>query len=55
MRAMLKIKLIASVLTFAVSSAYAQSDLNTLITTVKKEGAINSFGMPDDWANWKDT
>ena len=55
MKAMLKIKLVTSVLTFAVSSAYAQSDLNTLITTAKKEGAINSFGMPDDWANWKDT
>lgn len=55
MKKMLISGFIASVLSIAVSSAYAQSDLTTLVTAAKKEGAVNSLGMPDDWANWKDT
>lgn len=26
-----------------------------MIEAAKKEGVINSVGMPDTWANWKDT
>ena len=55
MKKILITSLLASVLSIAVSSVYAQPDLNTLITAAKKEGAVNSLGMPDDWANWKDT
>ncbi|MBE2898741.1 extracellular solute-binding protein [Pasteurellaceae bacterium 20609_3] len=47
---------LAAVLAGALSaSALAADDLNTLIDAAKKEGAINSVGMPDTWANWKDT
>ncbi|WP_087020709.1 ABC transporter substrate-binding protein [Thaumasiovibrio subtropicus] len=38
------------------STAGAQAaDLNELIEAAKKEGAVYSVGMPDSWANWKDT
>lgn len=42
------------VLSVALNQASAQN-LPGLIQAAKKEGAINSVGMPDDWANWKDT
>ncbi|MDL5591725.1 ABC transporter substrate-binding protein [Bacillus subtilis] len=29
--------------------------LKTLEEAARKEGAVNSVGMPDSWANWKDT
>lgn len=36
--------------------AQAQTaDLSALIEAAKKEGQVNSVGMPDSWANWKDT
>src|SRR5690606_31308405 len=36
--------------------AQAQSaDLTSLIEAAKKEGRVDSVGMPDSWANWKDT
>lgn len=40
--------------TFACSSVQAQS-VADLEAAARKEGAVNSLGMPDDWANWKDT
>jgi len=44
--------LIASLMTTAVN---ANDDLNSIISAAKKEGAVYSVGMPDSWANWKDT
>jgi putative spermidine/putrescine transport system substrate-binding protein len=38
----------------ACSSAQAQN-VAELEAAARKEGAVNSLGMPDDWANWKDT
>ncbi len=36
--------------------AHAQSaNIDELIAAAKKEGVVNSVGMPDTWANWKDT
>lgn len=29
--------------------------LETIIENAKKEGVVNSVGMPDTWADWKDT
>ncbi|MDP2257190.1 MAG: extracellular solute-binding protein [Polaromonas sp.] len=55
MNKLLMTSLLAGVLSTAVSGAYAQPDLSSLITAAKKEGVVNSLGMPDDWANWKDT
>ena len=37
------------------TAAMAADDLKTLEAAAKAEGAVNSVGMPDDWANWKDT
>jgi putative spermidine/putrescine transport system substrate-binding protein len=38
----------------ACSTAQAQG-VKDLEAAARKEGQINSVGMPDDWANWKDT
>ncbi|WP_130833323.1 ABC transporter substrate-binding protein [[Erwinia] mediterraneensis] len=51
---------IASVLASAVMLALpaaqaADSDLAALEKAARQEGQINSVGMPDSWANWKDT
>ncbi|WP_223442551.1 MULTISPECIES: ABC transporter substrate-binding protein [Pseudomonas] len=55
MKKILITSLLAGALSIAVSSAYAQSELDALVAAAKKEGAVNSLGMPDNWANWKDT
>ena len=44
----------AAALAVCLSPVMAQ-DMTTLIAAAKKEGTVNSLGMPDDWANWKDT
>ncbi|AVK81381.1 ABC transporter substrate-binding protein [Campylobacter fetus subsp. testudinum] len=42
--------------TAIVFGALNAADIDSnLIEAAKKEGAINSVGMPDTWANWKDT
>ncbi|MBO3274421.1 ABC transporter substrate-binding protein [Pseudomonas schmalbachii] len=33
----------------------ADVDLQALEQAARKEGQVNSVGMPDSWANWKDT
>lgn len=35
--------------------ASQNTEINDLITAAQKEGAVYSVGMPDSWANWKDT
>jgi putative spermidine/putrescine transport system substrate-binding protein len=46
-------------LTFAAltvsTAAQAQPNVEQLIKAVQKEGQVYSVGMPDGWANWKDT
>jgi putative spermidine/putrescine transport system substrate-binding protein len=37
------------------STAMADDSVQTLAEAAKKEGAVYSVGMPDSWANWKDT
>lgn len=46
--------LLFTTLSLGASQAFAQ-DMDSLIEAAKQEGAVNSLGMPDDWANWKDT
>ncbi len=46
--------IIAGALTLVTLQAGAQS-LDELIKAAQKEGVVNSIGMPDSWANWKDT
>ncbi len=52
--------LFASVLTTAILLASqtgyaAPTDLSALEKAARQEGEVNSVGMPDSWANWKDT
>jgi len=52
------LKAATCVLTTTVSCATWASDttnIDTLIHAAQKEGAVYSVGMPDSWANWKDT
>ncbi|MBF7143530.1 MULTISPECIES: ABC transporter substrate-binding protein [Pseudomonas] len=49
---------LASVLGTALAlgnQAVAADDLASLEAAAKKEGEVNSVGMPDAWANWKGT
>ncbi|WP_448682337.1 ABC transporter substrate-binding protein [Pseudomonas nicosulfuronedens] len=53
-------RLLASLLgsAIAIGSGFAMAanaDLQSLEAAARKEGKVNSVGMPDSWANWKDT
>lgn len=52
-------QLFASVLTSALvlstSSVFAAEPPAKLVKAAQAEGTVNSVGMPDSWANWKDT
>lgn len=39
----------------AMSSLAFGENLDAIIKAAKAEGEVNSVGMPDTWANWKDT
>lgn len=47
----------ATLIAVSVSAtAFAQdSSIDSLVKAAQKEGAVYSVGMPDSWANWKDT
>ena len=47
--------LLGSTIALCTAAMAADNDLKTLEAAAKAEGAINSVGMPDDWANWKGT
>lgn len=40
---------------FSASIMAKDANLETLIQAAKQEGQVYSVGMPDSWANWKDT
>ncbi|MFS2224073.1 ABC transporter substrate-binding protein [Pantoea sp. B65] len=47
---------LASAIVVALPAAQAaDNDLAALEKAAKSEGQVNSVGMPDSWANWKDT
>ena len=53
-------RLLASLLGTAIAlgsatAMAAEADLQVLEQAARKEGQVNSVGMPDSWANWKDT
>ncbi|WP_122503615.1 ABC transporter substrate-binding protein [Pseudomonas viridiflava] len=52
MKHLLLASLLGSAIAMSASVMAADTDLKTLEAAVKAEGAINSLGMPDDWANW---
>ncbi len=50
--------LLASLMGSAIvlgNQAMASDDLKALEQAARAEGEVNSVGMPDSWANWKDT
>jgi putative spermidine/putrescine transport system substrate-binding protein len=50
------VSVLTSALVLATSTAYAADDsIAALIKAAQAEGTVNSVGMPDSWANWKDT
>jgi putative spermidine/putrescine transport system substrate-binding protein len=47
--------LLGSTIAMCTAAMAADTDLKTLEAAAKAEGAVNSVGMPDNWANWKGT
>ncbi|AIR89876.1 ABC transporter substrate-binding protein [Pseudomonas cremoricolorata] len=47
--------LLGASIALCTSAMAADTDLKTLEDAARKEGVINSVGMPDAWANWKGT
>ena len=41
--------------TLATPTVAKEADIESLVAAAQKEGAVYSVGMPDSWANWKDT
>lgn len=55
MKHVLLASLLGSAIAMSTAAMAADTDLKALEAAAKTEGAVNSVGMPDDWANWKDT
>ncbi|MBD8493732.1 extracellular solute-binding protein [Pseudomonas syringae] len=55
MKHLLLASLLGSAIAMSNLAFAAETDLKTLEDAARAEGAINSVGMPDDWANWKGT
>ena len=55
MKRLLLASLLGSAIAVATTANAADTDLKSLEEAARKEGVINSVGMPDSWANWKDT
>lgn len=47
--------LLGSSIALSTAAMAADPDLATLEAAARTEGAVNSVGMPDAWANWKGT
>jgi len=55
MKQLLLASLMGSAIALATSAMAESTDLQALEQAARAEGAVNSVGMPDSWANWKDT
>ncbi|KIQ04331.1 MULTISPECIES: ABC transporter substrate-binding protein [Pseudomonas] len=55
MKQLLLASLMGSAIALASQAMAAETDITVLEQAARKEGAVNSVGMPDSWANWKDT
>ncbi|MBU2371830.1 MAG: ABC transporter substrate-binding protein [Gammaproteobacteria bacterium] len=55
MKRLLLASLLGSAIALTTSANAAQTDLKGLEEAARAEGEVNSVGMPDSWANWKDT
>ncbi|SDG77220.1 putative spermidine/putrescine transport system substrate-binding protein [Vibrio xiamenensis] len=45
----------ATLASICCASTVWAADLDALVKAAQKEGQVYSIGMPDSWANWKDT
>jgi len=54
MKRLLLVSLMGSAIVLG-NQAMANEDLKALEQAARAEGEVNSVGMPDSWANWKDT
>ncbi|MBK5004526.1 ABC transporter substrate-binding protein [Pseudomonas sp. S32] len=54
MKKLFMASLLGSAIAFC-TTAMAAEDLKALEEAARKEGTVNSVGMPDAWANWKGT
>ncbi|MDH4553135.1 extracellular solute-binding protein [Pseudomonas sp. BN607] len=55
MKKLFMASLLGSAITLCTSAKAAGPDLKALEDAARKEGTVNSVGMPDAWANWKGT
>ncbi|WPC03799.1 ABC transporter substrate-binding protein [Pseudomonas benzenivorans] len=55
MKQLLLASLMGSAIALATQAMATTTDLQALEQAARAEGAVNSVGMPDSWANWKDT
>lgn len=55
MKQLLLASLMGSAIALATQAMAADMDMQALEQAARSEGAVNSVGMPDSWANWKDT
>lgn len=55
MKQLLLASLMGSAIALATSAMAEGTDLQALEKAARAEGVVNSVGMPDSWANWKDT
>ncbi|HCP56865.1 MULTISPECIES: ABC transporter substrate-binding protein [Pseudomonas] len=55
MKQLLLASLMGSAIALATNAMAADMDVQALEKAARAEGEVNSVGMPDSWANWKDT
>lgn len=55
MKRLLLASLMGTAIALGTQAMASDADLKSLEQSARKEGAVNSVGMPDSWANWKDT
>jgi putative spermidine/putrescine transport system substrate-binding protein len=55
MKRLLLASLMGTAIVLGTQAMASDADLKSLEQAARQEGAVNSVGMPDSWANWKDT
>ncbi len=55
MKKLLLASLIGPAIALSTQAMAADMDIQALQKAARAEGEVNSVGMPDSWANWKDT
>ncbi|MBX9914432.1 MAG: extracellular solute-binding protein [Pseudomonadaceae bacterium] len=55
MKRLVLASLMGTAISLATQAMANDVDIKSLEQAARAEGAVNSIGMPDSWANWKDT